>query len=431
MRRNVILVAAAGLADGIGLLAALVWIGRALGPADYGQFAAAYALVMLVSVIAEAGVAAAVTRGVARDRVAGGDYAGHALALRLLLAAAVIGLSVALAQVAFGDERVWLSAILALYAALASVSHVGDAIFRAHERMDLTLVGIVVERGALLAGLALVPAAGLSATGAAAALAFSGAARVVAVVGPTIRLAGLPRLRLDPAAWMRLLGEALPIGVAAALVSVSWRVGTIMLALLLPERADVVGTYNAAYTMFGATLLAAGAIATPIFPVVSRLYATEPARIAALCRRAATWLAVVGVGAALGLYVTAAVIVETAYGARFQDAVPLLRILAIALLMTYAVVFVRTVLPAIDRAWQAVGVLALGAGLNVGLNILLIPRWGGVGAAWSVVASETAAAALGSVVLARHLRAATRVSPRAGRAWGPLERPASGPVEPL
>ncbi len=425
MRRNVAVVAVTGLVDGVGLMLALVGIARALGPAAYGQFAAAYALVMLAAVITEGGLAAAVTRGIARDRQTAGSYVGRALALRFVLAAITWIASVIVALAVFGDDRVRSVAVLGGYAAFVSLSQLGDAVFRAHERMGLTLRGVATERATLIVALVALSLRGPSLDGVGAAFVLSGAARLAVVAVPSIRLAGSPALRIDLGAWTRLMREALPLGMTAAMASVSWRIDVLMLSVLVPGSFAVVGTYNAAYTVFSAAMLGAGAITITVYPAVSRLHARAPAAVRGLCRRAVGWLMVIGLLATAAVFVAAPWIVAAIYGERFEASAAVLRVLAWALVAASVGIFTRTVLPAIDRDWHAGAIMGVGALANVGLNFLLIPRFAGLGAAWATVGSETLTAILGGTVLVRHLGKPALDADRVGRGDS---QPEQGPL---
>jgi O-antigen/teichoic acid export membrane protein len=403
IRRSVALVGVAGLIDGGGLMVALVAAARVLGPAGYGRFVTGYALVMLCFMVAEGGLTGALTRHVARDRESGSRYLGDVVALRLALSVLTWIASVALARIAFDGVDAGTVAVLGVYAALGAVSQLGLGVLRGHERMDLALFVVAVERTVLVGSLGLLAVTGTSGHGVAAAFVLSAAVRLGMTFGPVRRLGGSLVLRIDAPAWGRLLREALPYSVMGAMASVSWRIDTLMLSLLLPSAAAVVGAYNAAYTVFSAATLGAAAIAVATFPAVARLHTVSPAAARHLCRRAVAWLLSSGTLAAVVLYAAAPSLIASIYGDQFLASVPVLRILAWAVAASYVGIFIRVMLPAIDRAWHAGAAVGLALLAYVGLNLLLIPRFGARGAAWATVISEVFGAALGAVVLGRYL----------------------------
>ncbi|HMB68643.1 MAG TPA: oligosaccharide flippase family protein, partial [bacterium] len=156
-------------AKGLGLIWMAV-VARHLGEAGFGTLNLALTLAGLLGLLVEFGFSPVLTRAVARRRESAAAYLANVTGLRLVLAAGVIPLTVAIAP-PLGAERADLAvfAVLAGTMLTAALWAVPNSLFVAHERMVppaviQTVVKIVavsvglwmVARGAGLMGLALV-----------------------------------------------------------------------------------------------------------------------------------------------------------------------------------------------------------------------------------------------------------------------------------
>ena len=88
------------------------------------------------------------------------------------------------------------------------------------------------------------------------------------------------------------------------------------------------------------------------------------------------------------------------FGDGYAHAAPCLRVLAPAVPVLFASYALTDIVMARGLERPFVLVLAALLALNVGLNVALVPRLGGVGAAWATLATEGAMAAGCVLVLA-------------------------------
>jgi len=182
------------------------------------------------------------------------------------------------------------------------------------------------------------------------------------------------------------LGPALTMGTSRALALLSFNFDSVALGFL--ASATAVGLYNAAYRPVAAVLAASSTYFLGLFPILARAHGDGGREFHQLVERSLhlTLLAslpLVIVGSAFPGEVIASL-----FGAAYRDAGPALRLLAWSALLVVARGTLRQALCASghQRAdlWAAAGATAV----NVGLNLLCIPRWGILGAAAATVASE-------------------------------------------
>lgn len=247
-----------------------------------------------------------------------------------------------------------------------------DSVLVVGDRLALTVTCI----GALVAGVGVV---GLAGTFLVTRLVWVGVAFVLA--RPHL---GWPRWRFDPGAWAALQRRALPLGAFIMVLTTYNYVDTVMLQWL---RGEDVGLYNAGYRLYEGTTYAAGVLSAVLTPRLSRLWGTsmaEHVRLARLGLVAAVGLAVV---IAVPLYVWAPLWLDITFPL-YSGATPVLRWLAVGLPFVFTIWILHAIAIASTQDGLLVRATATGLVINVGLNLVLIPRDGPLGAAMATVIGE-------------------------------------------
>lgn len=191
-------------------------------------------------------------------------------------------------------------------------------------------------------------------------------------------------IRFDPAIARRLVLDSVPMLITSVAILTYMRIDQVMIGELLDDVA--VGTYATVVQFTEVWYFIAAIFATSMFPgIVQHYEAGDHEKY--LQRLQYAYNSVVGIGyvavAALVLLGPLALkfLVSNAYG----DLSELVRILSLSILFM-SVNVLKSKWHVIERH---LGLYALatsvGALANVGLNFLLIPRWGMAGAAWATV----------------------------------------------
>lgn len=217
-------------------------------------------------------------------------------------------------------------------------------------------------------------------------------AAVIGVLGLRwIRTHPAPAEPLPDLHWRR----ALPIAIGSGFTTIYGRIDTWLVALLAP--AGVSGLYAACYRITETLRLPAQAAGAVTLADVNRAGSGG----AALARhRAVRYLGLAAIPAVI-LVVGAEPILRILFGEDFAPAAPILRILALSSLAS-AVVSVLSPTVAVRTGVRFAVAVGVVTGLNLALNVLLIPHLGGAGAAWANVASEGVLAALLAIAIGRH-----------------------------
>jgi len=183
-----------------------------------------------------------------------------------------------------------------------------------------------------------------------------------------------------------MLKPAFTIGFSLAMGLLNYNFDAVLLGFL--RGPTVVGWYNAAYKLLLVGLSVALTYFAGLFPALSRLYVENREEFRLLVRRTAElWLVFVVPLVVAGTFLADPVI-RFLYGAAYENSAAPFRIL----LWSAALVMLRWVYMDSLRATghQALDLRCAitSASLNVALNVLLIPRFGMVGAASATVIAD-------------------------------------------
>lgn len=229
------------------------------------------------------------------------------------------------------------------------------------------------------------------------------------------RLAPLPWPR-DRALYGRLFREALPLGIMNILALLYLRIDTVILSRLAGETA--VAQYGAMYRLTETALAVAIAISATSLPLLAaRLGQGPPAEGVALYQRSFRLLLAYATLAACLLTLLAEPLVRGLYGMAYVESAGVLVVLAWAILFMSLNILQTVAIIALDRSAVVTAIALVNLVVNVGLNLVLIPRLGVMGAAISTVGTEAINSGLQFFWLTRRLPLGPLAAPLA---WGLL-----------
>jgi len=338
----------------------------------------------MLAVVADWGYAVVLNEAVAREPRAG--RAAFVLALRrrlALLPLAVAGTAV-LYLLAARDASVLVTAVYGVSMTASVVYTTATAALRGAGQVGPDATNEVVSRLVMLVlgTLLVTQGAGLLAVV---------AAYAVVDVASAVVLAGYAWWRLDGAGPVDTTAFAaarlLPLGVASLIGLVYYRADVWLLAVL--SSPVEVARYSVCYRLLDGVVIPAGVLAVLVVGSTSQLGLAEARR--RVDRMAATLSAAL-LPVVVAFVAFPAPLLRLAFGDGYDDAAPVLRILALAVVPTVC-----------GLAWAPVAGLR-GHGLvrttavslvgNVALNLVLVPSMGGEGAAIATVVGQIVFAAL-------------------------------------
>ncbi|MEW6742899.1 MAG: flippase [Planctomycetota bacterium] len=198
----------------------------------------------------------------------------------------------------------------------------------------------------------------------------------------------LVRLRFDQtlAEFAAFFREMVPIGLSAVAASLYMYMDTLILRELKGETA--VGHYNEAYRLLMFALMVPQFFTQVLFPVLSRYHESEHGLFALLLKRALLYLLLCGSPLAVALQFLSLNVLHGLYRAPSAETVQVLQILGWATLCIFAAYPFITALTAARRQLDFMKIAILAGIVNLVLNLLWIPSYGILGAAWATVVTE-------------------------------------------
>jgi O-antigen/teichoic acid export membrane protein len=212
------------------------------------------------------------------------------------------------------------------------------------------------------------------------------AASVVKCVQLAITARHVAHWTVAPGMWWAWMKEAAPLTLGGLLTAAYMGVDTLMLSQL--DTFESVGLYAIGYKFADVIGSLPGAVMTPAFTIMVQAWPDDLARFRATFLQAFGLLVIVGAGLAVGFWIFAAPLIDLMYGNRFVPAAGAARLLVAGKIFNFFTYMCFSMLAAVGRhrLYPVAGLLGLV--VNVGLNLVLIPRHSYDGAAWSTFSTE-------------------------------------------
>ncbi len=390
----------------VGLVCGLLvgaWVARYLGPAQYGIYNYALAVVALFAPLVAVGLRDIIIRDVLRAPEDKDEILGTAFGLQLAGGLLALVLAICIGRITQPENSLtrWLVAILAARFVFQALSGSPDCWFQSQVQSKYTvwarniaLVLIAVFKiGLIVSGAPLI------------AFAWAALSEVLVFTVALLafhRLSGqiLSAWRVSFPRAKRLLKNSWPLLASAFAIAVYLKIGQIMLRNMVDEQA--LGLYAAAIRLSELWYFIPVSIASSFYPAIVR--SRENHSGADYRKRIQLFydiMAGISYAIVVLLVLLAPILVETLFGSGYAKAGPMLRVQALALLFVSLGVARSRWLMVEDMVRFSMLATILGALTNVALNFLLIPRYGGLGVAWAMTISQAVSTYLSSILSKR------------------------------
>jgi polysaccharide transporter, PST family len=370
---------------GVGLFVG-VWVARYLGPQQFGLLNYSIAFVGLFNVIAKLGVDSIAIRDLVRDISARDEILGTAFSLKLM--GGIISFVMAIGTLSLmpsATQNLWITGVIAL----GLVFQIFDVIdFWFQSQVKSKYIVYAKNSAYILASIIKILLIQAKAP-----LIFFAIITLGEIVFSAIGLVIVYRLsgyffkawKFNFALAKNLLKDSWPNILAGFSIAIYMRVDQLMLGSMVGDEA--VGTYSVGVRLAEIWYFMPVAISSSINPAIIQAKQDGEENYYGRIQKALNLLVILTYGVSIGTAFLAKPLITLLYGSQFMDASSTLAI------YVWAGVFVS--LGLIKGIWittegmMRFGFITtmLGAGLNVLLNFLLIPRYGGTGAAAATVIS--------------------------------------------
>lgn len=198
-----------------------------------------------------------------------------------------------------------------------------------------------------------------------------------------------------------IMRPALTMGASHGLAFMSYNFDTVLLGFI--SGSEAVGWYGAAYKPITAILAVPVTYFLGLFPTLSRTFKEDSITFSGIVTRSLRILAIFAFPVGVGGIFMAGPIVALLFGPDYTNSVLPLRILSLAASLIILRGTFRQALNAAGRQDLDLRCAGASVGLNVGLNLLLIPQYGIVGAAITTVVAEVLWLTLASYYFRRYV----------------------------
>lgn len=357
-----------------------------IGTSDFGQLTYAVALASLFVLISQFGLVPLMIRDVASNHSLVGDFVRSVFGLRLLLSAlGYLGLVICVHFLGLSEQGRLVCYVMGLALYIGSISIDIQAVFQSQERMNLELPGIFLENGLLLVSTLLayilepdivwIASIFLIAKFSALLLNYAMCARKIIWLVP----------RFDLVIWRRLSKAAVPFVLSGLIAAGIVQIDTILLhALSSPHGDATVGIYQAAMRLFLLPMLIPEIFIKVFLPQLSRMHGAKGLDLVRDLGRINHMLLTAGLLIGLVTMFRSEDLIHLIYGDRYVDAGEILQVLGLSIMLRFGAAY-NLYFTLRNRVWLRVWSALAALASAIILNMIFIPRYGALGAAYASV----------------------------------------------
>jgi O-antigen/teichoic acid export membrane protein len=385
------------LALGVGVT---VLLARALGDEGFGEWSTILVVIQLASYFTSFGVEGVVVREAAAHPEREDEWLGALLVLRGLLS--IPGVIVGLVVLLFIQSNTSML-IAGLVLLLQTPFNIGSSLRVVHQlRVRNQFPMFVLTANSVLwgASVAAIYLVGGGVVAFAVAMTVVGAITAAAQAIAAIRIAK-PHLRPTRAAILHLARVGIPVGISGLLVLAYANLDQILVFSI--DGSAGAGLYGSAYRIIEQAQLVPTSLMTTMLPILTAAWSREPQRAKRIAWQSAEYLSVASLGGRAVALVVSEDLMSLLYGSDFAAAGPALAVLAGAFCFICFGYLTMNLILIVDRQKLLVLVGIVGLVFNVGGNLILIPAWGFIGAAWMTLFTEALIILVTVLILKREI----------------------------
>lgn len=381
---------------------------RYLGITDYGLLTTAIVFVSLFEIGTDFGLGTVITRRVTARQAGGsadtGDLArlvGVSLGIKLVIGLPLTALSIVAGLVVYQGQPQAQAAVAIISAGLVltAVAKSYDPVFMVHVRFGAASAADLSARLLGLAATATVVHLDLGLLALATVQLVTPLSRFIFTALSATRLEAL-RVRFDRATSLGLLREGVPFTVIIVVGILYWRADGAILSWL--STPDEVGAYGVAYTLAFNLDVISAVFAAATLSTLTRLAANRLERFDEVVRLGYRFLLLCALPiAALGVPLAKPVLAAFAGDTFVDAATPVLRLFFVGVAIGFLNQHLTNALISLHRQHFLLRLSLANLGINIVLNIVLIPQLGALGAGVAMAASQLSGLLIGAVVLQR------------------------------
>lgn len=361
----------------------MILVARVLGPEDFGRFSFAWSIIQVMLIGGGLGLNNTALRKISAQKDKSAEISESFLWLRTVLAIIQFGIIVAIAFfLPESPETRGMLVVFGIGFAIHSLCFSMNIVFQAHGKLYLASINaFMVFGGHAIIGLIILAFGGHL-------VALSSAYLAACVIGLAFNLWLFPKavhpFRIKRQQnWREFLWESAPVGIGTLFHSLTNR-AAIALLLFLAGPLET-GVYSAASRIPFVLRNIPSAFMAAVIPVMAAHQRSSDA-VLKLFRRSFWIVMTMAVPMTIGFFLLARPVILLLYGNQYEASVVTLKILAWAIVpMFVETTFAHLVMSQDHLVRKVPWVTGIGLIAVLAACLLLVPRFGGEGAAYSIL----------------------------------------------
>jgi O-antigen/teichoic acid export membrane protein len=368
-------------------LVAIVIITRYLGQDGFGNYATVLAFFSFFAALSDLGLYTISTREISREGADEEKIMGNMFTLRILSSLVVLVISPVIVYLFPYSPEVKCSIIIAAAAYVFSCAYqILNGVFQKNLAMDKVAISEFLGKALQVALIVIVVKMRWSFNWIVSAILFNMIFSFLLVLWWSRRYIKL-RPMFDFAYWKKFLGQSYPVGIAAVITFLYFKMDTILLSVM--RSSSEVGIYNAAYKVIENISFFPGMIMGLIFPIMSHSIFSNHQRFKDVSDKTFKIIVLLVVPLVVGTLFLSDGVIRLIGGAGFAESGTVLIILIFALAFIFFGNFTSSVLLAGNLQKKLMWVLGVAAVFNISINYFFaIPGYSYMGAAVVSVLTE-------------------------------------------
>lgn len=390
--KNIILQISSYIFNLLAGLYSISLIARYLGKITFGKYGFISSFYIFFIAFLDFGIFIVAIREIAKERTKAGLLLSNLVTFKLFFSIFLAFLAIAIANIfPFPSD---LRFILSLYAPILLFIALGSIqiIFEADLRFEYIALAAFFWRVSLLLFLILAVRLNLGLAFIVISFLLAEAIKCIVLYISSRKFVSIKLPDIDIKLWIGLIRKAFPVFITSLLITTIRNIDVMMLTKM--KGFAEVGLYLASYRLCDMSLGIPIALMGSMFPLMSRFYKLDFSVFKKIYQETFDILSVCGILLTILVLVFADKIIILLFGPGFVRSAYSFRILIFSSLFVYLAIGSGTLLVAIDKQRASMWFYLFSAPLNIILNLILIPRFGFIGAAISNVAAMLLAISL-------------------------------------
>jgi O-antigen/teichoic acid export membrane protein len=399
---NVFISSVAKVLSTILALVSIGFITRYLGREGFGEYATVLAFLSFFAAISDLGLYYITTREISREGADEEKILGNIFSIRLISSLTVFIISPVVVWFFAYPAEVKMGIIIAAASYIFSSGYqILNGVFQKNLAMDKVALGELAGKIVQVITIIAVVKAELGFNWIISSLLLNMIVNFLIIYFLAKKYVRI-HLRFDFDYWKIFLKESMPMGIATIITFIYFKMDTILLSVM-KSSADV-GIYNAAYKVLENITFFPAMIAGLVMPIMAHSIFTHRARFVHIADKTFKVFVVLVVPLVIGTLFLADKVISLVGGSGFAEAGQVLRILVFALAFIFFGQFFNTILIVGNLQKRLMWTLSLAAIANVILNLLFIPRFSYIAAAYVSVLTEFLVVVLTAYMAAKKLK---------------------------